>query len=557
MKRPGICRRTSDQRSTVMQKTRNTTFGNTTFRYVTLVLVMGLSIFILSGCAAKLNQIESTNEQPDPMTESAAPTNTYQEKVRKRIEAMSYDFTLTPAKENRPDEYTREEIESFLCSVVENYISSEEVFRFQVDDRYVIKAKNNAPNELEATMEQELNRWFEDKVTVTSQGNFTIIDVDLIKRFYAKVNELIGSEKFVYTPDQALANIIILLNPPEDGDAGYKYLGETTVLQDDMRTRIGINDSKISIDVFRSGIGTLEEITGGITFTDAEKEFRKENRLVKVRILNILDPGIRHYVLVHELFHTIGFTGHSPYHDSHLFPLPVKALNEEFSGLKLGGKVMTQMAERTIEMLYRPEMVPGMSVKEAAALLLNLKHLDKTPDSQINAFLLQKQTALEAEKKQLLADAKKNYDSRLDLYLLLERLERKEFDLLAELQEIKTFRKSSLLLIDQIKKSKTLLERLAIVRREIILLKNRQKTQTELLIGAAGKKRAAGKKHIKLCAEELVVLNDIIQVLNETADAEQRLKQTHSVSNRKEQEIRLRKIMRGLIFIKKKTAQLK
>ncbi|MCP5053074.1 MAG: hypothetical protein GY940_38260 [bacterium] len=466
-----------------------------------------------------------------------------------------YTFTLAPGKEDRPDEYSRDEIESFLCGMVEAYIDSRGVVRVPPDNTYMVRPKINAENQQETAYRAEITKWFENRVTVTTSGKFTFLDIGAIKRFYRKVNEIIGREKFVYLPDLEVANIVIQLAVPDPSGKVEQFIGETSILHDNLRARMGIDESEIRIDTYKSGGGLFINSSRKITYSEKELEFRKKHRLVKVLLQNILDPGVRHFALVHELLHSIGFSGHSPYHESHLFPLPVQAYENSQPGLKTGGKIMTPMAERMVEMLYRPEILPGMTVKEAAMLLTGLKFRAKTPKPQIKTYFLNKTKELDLEQNRLLQKGKENYDRRMGIYLRLDRVVRKEEALLAELREIKTDNKLPAGLVDELKNAKSLEDKLIRIRRELILLETK-KNRLEENRNTGGKRTPKVRKQIKLIEEESVVLKDIIAVAQEVSVFEQKLEATRTTGNRKELEEKLRRVLRQSIVIKEELSRL-
>ncbi len=478
---------------------------------------------------------------------------------RSEFDKTIYTYTLSlPVPESNKEvrnTYDRTVVESFLCSQVDNFIRSEELLSLPATEstptQYFTRRKINAGNQIKQAYDAVIHKWFEDKVTVTCRGNLTILDINVIRNFYKKVNQLIGNEKFEFKPNRETANIIIEIAPPDNSDMIHKYLGETTILNDNLRTRIGIKDTNIEIDQYKSGIGEFINYARSITFTPAEKKFRKENRLVKSRIMNVLDPQIRHFTLVHELFHTLGFSGHSPYPESYLFPVPAKSYKDSFRGLLLGSKLMTPMAEQMTKILYRPEVLPGMSVKEAAVLLTKLNQ-DDGKEAALCYFKSIQPQLLE-RKQHILQQAKENYDRRMAIYIEIAKLERKELDLLAELEEIRTYKKDSLDIIAEIKTTKSLVGRLGRIRREVILIQNnKKKFQAQLKDRTKSKSEHYRlRKKIKLCDEELVVLNDILNTQEASAAEERKITQVRSGDNRSVLEKKLQHVVRQLSIVNK------
>jgi hypothetical protein len=513
-----------------------------------IIAVLILTSVFNAGCAGVTGSSVEVISTPPPQEQKMAPDIAVMEDFLKENE---YVMTLAPEKTDRPGEYTRKEVESFLCSVVESYIRSEEVMRFEPKKSYFVRAKQRVENEKRAAYNKEITKWFEDRVTVTARGNMTILDINVVKRFYNKINQVIGEEKFVFQPGLEAANIVVEFAPPDNTGKVHEYLGETSVMEDNMRVRMGIKNSDISLDIYKSGSGDLVFEARDITYTAAEMEFRKENRLVKTYLVNILDPHVRHAALVHELLHTTGLVGHSPYHESQLFPLPVKAYDDPFPGLTPNGRIITEMAEHMVEMLYRPEILPGMRVKEAAEILSRVKRRQNTPAAEIKEFLSARQYRLEKAKKQLIEQGKQNYDRRMELYLQAGRFELKEQWLLEEWQEIKRAYKVPGRAIDALKKAKTLIAKLALLRRELILLESQKKKYAAEPASGTSKARRQARRQVKRRSEEIAVINDLVKLQNQAASVEQKLAALRKTGNRKDLELKLRRIFRQLTSIKK------
>jgi hypothetical protein len=453
-----------------------------------------------------------------------------------------YSFTLAPGKTARPDEYSRKEIESFLCAAIPNYIESTDVYKISRDDTYGVKAKHLSPKQKEELENREICKWFEETVTVTSRGNVTVLDKKSIGRFFDTVNQVIGKKKFVYKPGLEIANIVIVLASPDSTGEVQKYLGETSVLEDDLRVRLTLKNRKVQVETYKAGRGILLNRTQQIDYTPGEKEFMKENRLVKVYIRNILDPLRRHGALTHELLHATGLPGHSPYYESNLFPLAIKV---PYSGLS--GPVIAPLAGRMVEMLYRPEILAGMTIKKAGLVLTQLKHKNKTPKEQIIAFLAAEKKVLEKQKQDLLEEEKRNYEKRTAGYIKLDRLVRKERWFLEELEEIKVDNKISTKIVETMAAAPSLTVKLSLIRTEIILLKAQKRRLTEETSKAAWKTR----RQVKLIDEQLVVLNDLLKVAGEIDRVEKEIENTRLFKRKTEVETTLRRILRQLTCIER------
>lgn len=505
----------------------------------TLVITLVTVISLITACAGIDRPVTEVISTPITSEQKVDPETIARQDF---LAENNYSFTLTPEKTDRPGQYTRKEIESFLCSCVESYIRAEEVYRFAPAQSYFVRAKKHVENEKQSALNHEINKWFEDEVTVTARGNVTILDKKVIVRFYRKINQIIGKEKFLFKPGLKVANIVVEFASPDNSLKVHEYLGETSVLQDNLRVSMGIKNSGINLDIYRSGTGNLITNSRVIKFSPEELEFRKRNRLVKTLLQNILDPRVRHFALVHELLHTVGLVGHSPYHESQLFPLPVRAYDDPLPSLTKNSELITPMAERMVEMLYRPDILPGMIVRETANILIDAKHLHLTGKNRIKEFLTGKKQELLVRKQKIMALGKENYDSRMRLYLEMGRFEIKEHQLLEEWREIKKAYKEPAQTIDVYKKQKNLMAKLAHLRRELILLENGKKKY-----GAQNNSR----RQYKRCNEEIAVVNDLIKLQNQAAASEQKLNAIRGTGDRKEMEIQLRRVIRQLRTIDK------
>jgi hypothetical protein len=204
------------------------------------------------------------------------------------------------------------------------------------------------------------------------------------------------------------------------------------------------------------------------------------------------------------------------------------------------------MAERMIEMLYRPEMLPGMSVKEAAKLLHRLKYLKDTPAQDIKTVLNKRKTFLLEQKNQLLMRSKTIYDQRLALYLKLDRLELKELDLLAELKEILSVAKIKSPIIPLLKNAKTLLAKLNILRRELSVINGKKIQLTANIEEQKGRERRLSRRQIGYYNEQVAVLKDLIMVHETAGELDRELANRQKHQNRKTLEFNLRRIVRQL-----------
>jgi hypothetical protein len=517
------------------------------FKIIIFILV---PIIHLSGCCG-LHHMRSAGTgaalpgNDDPGT-SVGLVGLTSKKIEVEQKGKEYTYTLSLPKVDKPDEYSRLEIESFLCACIPGYIRSGNTYKIATDGRRIVKAYQVTVGQTGPVENHEIRKWFEDNVTVTSRGNVTVLDTKLIKRFFERVNRVIGRKKFFYHPGLEAANIIIEFALPNTIPIIPKYLGETIILDDNLVVRLTIDNAKVQVQTFKAGLGKVINKTRRIRFTAGENEFRKENRLVKVYIENVLDPRIRGNSLVHELFHAIGFPGHSPYHESHLFPFPVRAY-QGHTGV-FSDAVFAEMAARMVEMLYRPEILAGMSVKEAGEVLSRLKHGGKTAKGEIIAYLLDRRKELEAEKEVLLGEGKKNFAERMGLYIELDKWVRKEQWFLEELKEIKVDYRKDTVVVKKIREADSWVKKSTLLRTELILLESMKR---RLL--AEGKKAGSMPQRIRrqigLCDEQVVVLNDLMKVVREIARVEQQIETARAFKRKARLEEAMRRVLRQLSCI--------
>ncbi len=535
-----------------------------------------------------------------------------------------YTFTLSPEKPGTPGEYTRKEIESFLCAFVPGYIGREDLYKIPHTGKYAVKAKSLVENQRILAESQEISRWFEDQVTVTARGNFTVLDIETITAFYDKINQVIGKKKFVYTPGLELANIIIELAPPAQTFSADPYGGETSVLKDNLRVRLTSHEEtlQLKMEVYTLEADTVITDALHITLSPREKEFRKTNRLVKIYLRNILDPQVRYFTFVHEFMHSLGFPAHSPYPESHLFPLPVPAFTDGFpkSGEKAdfdfnsdgrpgsesqssrgggsrplftddsqksaketttfatsgknsgnprrtdkcaerwpdraflgrGSRPLSPLGERMVEMLYRTEILPGMTLKEAGEILSGLKSVQSTSGDQVKTFLVERKNRLEDQKKTILEEERKKYEAKMKKYIDLDRLINKEQRLMEELEEIRTDYGQEAGVVKEIREKTTAMARSVRLKQEQTLVEYREKKGLEKLPTLKDPKEIkAVKLELKRLEEEIVVLKEWTGVEKEMSTLEQEVMADVSSPGKARVEDQLRRIQRQLYTIEK------
>jgi hypothetical protein len=494
----------------------------------------------LTGVSRTQTENQSNENQPE---KTQPPVDT--EKVGK------YSYTLAPGKGDKAGEYSRQEIENFLCACAPGYIRVEDLYKVAATGEYIVKAKKNLENQRKMVENVEINKWFEDQVTVTTTGNLTVLDIETIKGFFKKINQVIGKKKFVFKPGPGVANIVIELAPPGKFFQFHNYVGETSLLKDNLRVRITTSDRdpKPHIMTYKSGTGKVITRSNNLKLTPRELEFRKNNRLVKVVMKNILDPHTRYFAFIHELYHSIGFTGHSPFQESHLFPLPVRVY-KDLPVFAINTPVFTRLAKGMVEMLYRPEILPGMTVKEAGEVLTRLKRIHKTPKKEIISYLLDRKNRLESQKKAILEKEEKKYNHRMKKYIELDQLVMKEHGYLAELEEIRTDYLLEAKVVQDIRAAASKVGKLVRIRRELILAENQKKRLSEkpgtLKNGEEARK---ARREFKRLGEEIVVLNDLLKVEEKITALEQDILAAISSPSQQQVKEKLRRILRQLYTI--------
>jgi hypothetical protein len=207
-------------------------------------------------------------------------------------------------------------------------------------------------------------------------------------------------------------------------------MGESVRLDDNLRTLFYLVNNQAVVDTYKAKYGTLRSGSQMIHYSTEEKKFREKNRIIKVYITAVPVHSMKQTVIVHELLHAVGFNGHSPYADSNLFPLPVETRVQKDSA----AGILSNLTRRMLEMLYRPEMLPTMTIKEARDLLEHLKLRGKTSPESTTAFLRDTKSILEKEKETILNRAKTMFERRDEIYQLLGKLEIQKEKLLKELK---------------------------------------------------------------------------------------------------------------------------
>ncbi|NIM15319.1 MAG: hypothetical protein GTO45_25360 [Candidatus Aminicenantes bacterium] len=155
---------------------------------------------------------------------------------------------------------------------------------------------------------------------------------------------------------------------------------------------------------------------------------------------------------------------------------------------------------------------------------------------------------MEAQKKVLLEDGKKNFDERMVLYIELDKWVRKEQWFLEELKEIKVDYRIDTKVVKKIREADSSVEKLSRLRTELILLES---TKRRLLAEGkkAGRMSQRIRRQIRLCDEQIVVLNDLMKVVREIARVEEQIETARAFKRKAQIEEAVRRVLRQLSCI--------
>lgn len=458
-------------------------------------------------------------------------------------EIRSYEFTLS--LETIPENplwpfYSRREVESFLCAAAPGFIELSDVYTGQsrpylttdgylltkqkgMLHRFFIRYKEVDQKQRKILESREINKWFEEPVTLICKGHPTARDINTITYFIDTVNQIIGREKFVYTGDGDVGNIIVEFSGGEelrDGMGPVDYIGESACLADPMRVAFYKENNKMKFHQYRVSFKGVSDTAVFVKYSPAEEAFGKKNRIIKIHIANVMDRNIRDMVLIHELFHSLGICGHSPYIDSNLFPLPIPIGDlESISRLpsEMGKKKISPLTRRMIEMLYRPEILPGMSLKEAGQVLAHLKHREKTSAGEIEAFLEQRKRVLETKKTTLLEKARQRLERREEMHGILFRLDAKKEKLQ---KEVKKENKLAENLVKDMGPAMILRMNIGLVKGKLNQLEQQRNKKTKV---------KNLERQIVLRKEDIQVLSDILAEVLEIETRTRQLKREEKI----------------------------
>lgn len=487
-------------------------------------------------------------------------------------EIRSYEFTLSPG--TIPESplwpfYSRREVESFLCAAAPGFIELSDVYTGQnrpylttdgylymkhkgMLHRFFIRNKEVDQKQREMLESREINKWFEEPVTLICKGHPTAGDIKTMIYFIDTVNQIIGREKFVYSEEGEVGNIIVEFSGGEelrDGMGPVDYIGESACLADPMRVAFYRENEKMKFHQYRVSFEGVSDTALFVKYSPAEEAFGKKNRVIKIHIANVSDRKIRDMALIHELFHSLGICGHSPYMDSHLFPLPIPVGDlESISRLpsEMRKRKISPLGRRMVEMLYRPEILPGMSLKEAGQVLAQLKHREKTSPAEIKAFLEQRKRVLETKKTALLEKARPRLERREEIQRSLPRLDAKKEKLQ---KEVKKENKLAENLVKDMIPAVILRLNIGLIKGKLKRLETRANQLPQQKNMKTGLKNL--EKQIVLRKEDIQVLSDILAEVLKIETRTRQLKREEMIMDVVDEAInqKLRRVIRQLSAI--------
>ncbi len=474
----------------------------------------------------------------------------------------SYQYIFSLPKEEFPDEYSRPEIESFLCAAVPEFIERNDVLLDfipedgeigfgKVSDQLYIRYIEVSEEEKKKMGETEINKWFEEDVKVACSGSPSTKDIQLVRRFFEDVNLIIGRKKFVYNDSYKTGNIVLefSLRPPVSMNKAK--VGEATCLEDNLRAIYYKVKEQMKVETYVIGSGKLVvDGSGLIKYSSNELAFRKKNRIIKVHITNVADSKVRKAVILHELLHAVGLCGHSPLAGCQLFPVQVS--ERVLSTIRIGKKklktvktsgLLTPQTVVMLEMLYRPEILPGMTVKEAAEILSDLKRRTYTSKNEILEFFESRKAELEADKRALLEIGRSHWERKEEIHKLLYALELKWEKLGREVMKENRFdarfvRGKHVAAILRLNEERVQMA-LQWLKEEVAQLEEK---------GANSQRRNSLKRQILLRNEDLGVFSEIMKEVVENENRIRALEEEERDINFQEEDISLllRRIVRQL-----------
>ncbi len=392
----------------------------------------------------------------------------------------------------------------------------------------------------QSCLTREVTKWFEPRVTVRFHSPPTPWMKHLVDTFFTAVNTLSGRSRFHLLDGEGPAHIIIETTPRSQSENPLRMVGETSGLTDRLRVHLIPGENGLRIEEFQATARSQPRNSLNVQFTPDELNILKTRRMVKVVIQSHTSPILMRRILIHELLHAIGIPGHSPFRASALFPII-----PSIEGREAGHSLLTPLESTLVEMLYRPETLPGMSLEEAGRTLASVRRRRWTHPQDTRDFLTRRRDHLELEKQRLLHVWRESFSASMELLVQLEGLRLREQNFLEEWRELYEDEGRKTLIIDLAEKARTFAIRRSILRFSILQLEKRLPLE-----------KYRGKR--SLIREEIGILTDLLSA-GEAANAfEIRIQGQHGfqLPGEREEEKRMRRLVRQLKAIKQELDRL-
>ena len=311
--------------------------------------------------------------------------------------------------------YLKSAIRYFQYAMIPGMVKTTETDKFFIEFKDVDRL---SPTDLDKI---EVHKWFEPEVIVTCRGKYSGRDIFTVKKFFKRLNKIIRQNRFVYKSDAKLANIVIEFVDRALSNLNRDLLGATMSLEDRLRVYFYKETDRIEIRTHYTRPNLHSYLTRNIRLTAAETEFVKENRLVKVYISNSLAPSLRKQTINHELFHAIGFPGHSPSGSSILYPMSGQFIS--YSGSVSSRRQISKLDLQLLEMLYRPDVLPSMTLREVSEYLATARSGVQLDQEQLNRYLTKKKIELLSEQTRLLSKSDLSFSQIESEHIIKSQLE--------------------------------------------------------------------------------------------------------------------------------------
>ncbi len=415
------------------------------------------------------------------------------------LQATHYTFHFTdPEYKNKKQRII---IENFLCSMIPDLINYNNIDKKKalapvIEDREALLASTS------------IDKWYENRVSWKLSGNFSAGDLDTVKTFFKKLNSSVGYKQFVHEQKAEVANIVIHFNSEDEKFLYYSTSGESSLPGSLWVVKLKYVKGRVKWDRIPTRFrGDFKEYSS-IRYSKKELKFAQSERVVKIVIgsskrIPFNSPG-RKRTIIHELLHGTGFQGHSPYYKCALFPTG-------FVSKKHDEKLTTSL----MKSLYRPDILPGMTLSEAKEVLSS--PFNSKPEEFLN-FLKEKKNSLTRENKELVENALPYLKKEFRELIKLGKLENRENYFYDELREVHEDQKISPLLINIIASSENLRKKLGLTMAE--------RLKVERKIEAA--KTRGDRKAVILLKDRLLVLKDLPRAIVNTHSMRVRIEKLRS-----------------------------